>query len=371
MDPISQGALGAAVTLALASPERRWVAALAGALGGMAPDLDILIRSADDPLLALDFHRQFTHSLIFIPVGGVFVGSVMHGLARLRTQLRNRLGTPPRGQASGRATGSWRELVVFATLGWATHGLLDACTTYGTQLLWPFTDLRVTWAVVGVVDPVPTLAWVVGVGLALWRGRQGAARAGLALGLAYLGLGGVQHLRARQVQAELVASRGHTATRAEVKPTLLNLLIWRSLYIDNGVIHADALRMGTTPQVYPGASVPLLSHDPLAPSPPEGSVQARDLARFTWFSDGWVAVHPNHPNVAGDARYALVPNEVAPLWGIILDPARPDAHVPFENFREPTPETWQQLAGMFRGDAPTPSTPTPSTPTPSTPTPSP
>ncbi|GIR70652.1 MAG: hypothetical protein CM15mP74_19030 [Halieaceae bacterium] len=25
----------------------------------------------------------------------------------------------------------------FAALGFGTHGLLDACTTYGTQLLWP------------------------------------------------------------------------------------------------------------------------------------------------------------------------------------------------------------------------------------------
>lgn len=332
MDPVTQGALGGIVALAYADPERRWIAALAGALGGMAPDLDVLIRSADDPLLALDFHRQFTHSLVAIPFGGAAVGAALHALGRFR--------------------GSLRELALFATLGWATHGLLDACTSYGTQLLWPFTNLRVAWCVVGVVDPVPTLAWLAGVVIALRTGRRRAARIGLGLGLAYLGLGGVQHLRARAVQAELMGSRGHVATRAEVKPTLLNLLLWRSLYIDDGVVHADALRLGVDPVIYPGASIPLLSSDPLAPSPPRGSVHERDLERFTWFSDGWVAVHPEHPNVVGDVRYSMVPNEVSPMWGIIMDPAQPDVHVPFESFRDTSPERMQRVLGMLLGESP-------------------
>jgi len=34
-----------------------------GFLSGMAPDLDILIRSSTDPLLSLEYHRQFTHFL--------------------------------------------------------------------------------------------------------------------------------------------------------------------------------------------------------------------------------------------------------------------------------------------------------------------
>jgi len=47
-------------------------ACVIGALAGMAPDLDILIRSSSDPLLKLEFHRHFSHSLFFIPVGTLF-----------------------------------------------------------------------------------------------------------------------------------------------------------------------------------------------------------------------------------------------------------------------------------------------------------
>ena len=70
MDPFTQGTLGAA--LPQATRHRADIGA-AGALGfvsGMAADLDVLIRSSSDPLMFLEYHRQFTHSLIFIPVGG-------------------------------------------------------------------------------------------------------------------------------------------------------------------------------------------------------------------------------------------------------------------------------------------------------------
>ena len=71
MDPITQGALGAALPQSFAPAKKVRSAALVGALSGMAPDLDALIRSSTDPLLFLDYHRQFTHALLFVPVGAL------------------------------------------------------------------------------------------------------------------------------------------------------------------------------------------------------------------------------------------------------------------------------------------------------------
>ena len=64
MDPLSQAVLGVSLSQSVARNRSQlrqafWI----GALSGMAPDLDILIRSAADPLLFLEYHRQFTHSL--------------------------------------------------------------------------------------------------------------------------------------------------------------------------------------------------------------------------------------------------------------------------------------------------------------------
>ena len=70
MDPITQGTIGAVLPQALGK-KNLGIVALLGFLSGMAPDLDIFIRSSTDPLLSLEYHRQFTHSLIFIPFGGL------------------------------------------------------------------------------------------------------------------------------------------------------------------------------------------------------------------------------------------------------------------------------------------------------------
>ena len=82
MDPVSQGVVGAA--FAQAAAKRATVATVAwyGALGGMAPDLDVLFQSPTDPILFLEFHRQFTHSLVFIPVGALVVFLVLRAIAK-------------------------------------------------------------------------------------------------------------------------------------------------------------------------------------------------------------------------------------------------------------------------------------------------
>ena len=329
MDPLTQGVLGSVAAQSAARREHMKPATLAGILGGMAPDLDVLIRSPSDPLLFLEYHRHFTHSLAFIPVGGALVGSALWLLMRRRFSL------------------PW--LIAFATLGWATHGLLDACTTYGTQLLWPFDNVRIAWNNIGIIDPVPTLAWLLGTIVALTTGKAFWARVGLVIGVLYLLLGVAQRERAESVQADMIRARDHSAVRAEVKPTVLNLFLWRSIYEHDGRFQVDAIHVGPTgdARVYPGESVAKL--DPEALALPDGSMMARDVERFTWFSDGWTALHPDHDLVIGDARYALLPNQIHPLWGIVVDPAHPQQHARYETFREPSRELWRKFFAMMLG----------------------
>ena len=126
MDPVSQGAVGAAFSQSTqALPQLRLEAyrekivtlSWLGCLAGMAPDLDVLIQSPTDPLLFLEFHRHFTHALIFIPFGALIVSGVLYRAVR--------------------HTLSFKEAYLACFVGYATHGLLDACTSYGTQLFWP------------------------------------------------------------------------------------------------------------------------------------------------------------------------------------------------------------------------------------------
>ena len=128
MDPVSQGVVGAAFAQAAAKRTTLATVAWYGALGGMAPDLDVLFQSPTDPILFLEFHRQFTHSLVFIPIGALLVFAVLRSIANRVRMLQ--------GLSAGQA-------YLACLMGYATHGLLDACTSYGTQLLWPFSNARI------------------------------------------------------------------------------------------------------------------------------------------------------------------------------------------------------------------------------------
>ena len=78
MDPLTQATLGAAAAQ-VSKPKRFVAATLVGAVGGALPDVDILIRSSSDPLLSLEYHRHFTHSLAFIPIGGAIAAALSIG----------------------------------------------------------------------------------------------------------------------------------------------------------------------------------------------------------------------------------------------------------------------------------------------------
>src|SRR5690625_7584643 len=69
MDIVTHGLMGALVAQVVCKPGQRRAAIGIGVVAGLLPDVDTLIRSAEDPLLALSMHRHFTHSLLFAPVG--------------------------------------------------------------------------------------------------------------------------------------------------------------------------------------------------------------------------------------------------------------------------------------------------------------
>ena len=317
MDPLTQGALGAALPQSTSGRRHAATAGLMGFLAGMAADLDVLIRSPSDPLLFLEYHRQFTHSLVFIPVGGLLCALVLHAAIGRRRNLKFRQ--------------SW----LFCTLGYATHGLLDSCTTYGTVLFWPFSDARFAWNTISIIDPLFTLPLLLGIGLAALRRKPNYARLGLLWAVAYMGLGLVQRDAAVDLGYALAAERGHTPLRLEAKPSFANILVWKVVYETDDRFHVDAVRAGLAPRVFPGDSVQKLVLDRDMPWLDRTSQQARDIERFRWFSNGYVARDPRYANRVIDIRYSLVPNEVAPLWSLELNPAAGgDEHAAYRVHRE-------------------------------------
>ena len=207
-----------------------------GMAGGLAADLDILIYSNTDPLLFLTFHRQFTHSLIFIPFGGLITALLVHWVLGRRWQLR-----------------FW-QTALLCSLGYATHALLDTATSYGTMLRWPFVETRYSWSVISIVDPLFTLPLALFVVMAAARNDPGLARIGLVWGLVYLGAGWWQHQGAREIAENLAASRGHAPLRFEIKPSFGNILVWKSIYEAEGkflLMLCESASLPKCTKVYP------------------------------------------------------------------------------------------------------------------------
>ncbi|MEE4277855.1 MAG: metal-dependent hydrolase [Halieaceae bacterium] len=333
MDPLTQGALGASLAQGAARREAMGLATLAGVLGGMAPDLDVLIRDGEDPLLFLEYHRQFSHSLIFIPIGAALVAVALHAVL-------------------GRRRGwSLKRVYCFCLLGYATHALLDACTSYGTQLLWPFSDARFAWNNVSIIDPLVTLPLLLLITASLRTGRALFARLALLWTLTYLGLGGVTARNAAEAEGyRLAASRGHDAVRVEAKPSFGNILLWKTVYRAGDHYYVDAVRLGFPVRIYEGDSIAALDLARDFPWLDAGSLQARDVERFRWFSMGYLARDPERRDRIIDLRYSLLPNEIRPLWGIVLDEtAQYTEHVAYETRRDADPATWRRFWSMLRG----------------------
>jgi inner membrane protein len=300
MDPVSQAAVGAAVAQAFAPRGHAASAGLLGALAGMAPDLDVLIRSSRDPLLFLEYHRQFTHSLVFIPVGALVCALVLYPLVRRRL--------------------SRRKTYLYCLFGFATHGLLDACTSYGTQLFWPFSDVRVAWNNIAIIDPLFTLPLVALCALAARGDRRVLPCVACAWAVGYLLLGVVQRERVESVGLALARERGHRPSRVQAKPAFGSLLLWKTIYEHDGSFHVDAVRLLARPRIFPGARIDRLSLARDLPWLDPSSQQARSLERFRWFSQDALALDPKRAHTVIDIRYSLLPNRIDPLWGIALAP---------------------------------------------------
>ncbi len=333
MDPITQGAFGAVFAQTQGKTKDLAKAAVIGGLAGMAPDLDILIRSDNDPLLALQYHRHFTHSLLFIPIGGFICNLVLH---------------PTLGRWFG--VSFWQTLF-WCIIGYATHGLLDGCTSYGTQLLWPLTDKRFAWDIISVIDPLVTLPLLAFVILAARRKARRYVVYGLIwLGL-YFGLSTYQHQRALKEGQKLAASRGLNTLSIEAKPSFANILVWKIITETENSYYVDAVRIGLDePKILEGDSVEKLSIERDLPWLDNQSQQAKDIERFRWFSTGYIALDKQNPNRVVDIRYSLLPQQIKPLWGIELSrTAKSDKHVDYYNKRGDSGAAFKVLWGMFLG----------------------
>ncbi len=334
MDPLTQASIGAAAAAIVCRKAETRHALLLGALAGAAPDLDVLIRSETDPLLALQYHRHFTHALLIAPLIGLLVAALFKGLFFWKHYR-------------------YRRLLLFGMMGAITHGPIDACTSYGTLLYWPISHHRESWDIISIIDPIFTLPLALLTVIAFVFRRPRFAQYAVALCLIYLSLGTYQRGQATQFAAQIAEERGHEPEELSVRPSLANILLWRIVYRSGDEYHVDALRTTpfSDPKQYPGSIVDAFSEESAQIIAPEGSVLADDIERFRFFSQGYLYRYSDEVNVVADLRYAMFPDSIKPLWGIRMNPANSEDHVSMEYFREPSEGSLDRLWRMIRGES--------------------
>jgi len=265
VDSLTQAVLGATLQTALLGRWQGRRALLYGAALGTLPDLDVFI-DYGHAVNEMTYHRGFSHSLF-----------VLTGVALLLTWLCGRWRDP---------CYSRRRLFLTLWLVLVTHPLLDAFTTYGTQLFWPLPTTPVAWSSIFIIDPLYTLPLLLAVLAGLLFGPRGRpprlAVAALLVSTAYLGWTLVAKYSAERQVRTALAAQGQQDVRLFSAPLPFTSLLWRVM-VDDG------------PERYREAWVGLLDeYPPELVALPRGGELAPLLAaspaeqRLRWFTGDWL-----------------------------------------------------------------------------------
>ncbi|MCU5786012.1 metal-dependent hydrolase [Alloalcanivorax marinus] len=317
MDSLTQAALGGALGGAVLG--RRWGrgAVLAGAALATLPDLDVLI-DYGDAVANFSEHRGFSHSLLILTPLALLLAFL---LSRWKTSV-----------SFGRA-------LAFTGLVLITHPLLDAFTTYGTQLWWPLGP-PVALNSIFIIDPLYTLPLLVAVVIALIRPPATRALAlGLVLSSGYLLWSLVAQQWMTQRVERVLAERGIEDAPVMVQPMPFSTFLWRA------TVMAPAARLEMVTGVFDGDGPLTVERFPRRPELERAAAALPDGQRLAWFTRGFLDYRRNGDRlVVTDVRLG-VPG-AHPFQFVIAERAR-DGWAPMVSTRLPRPmvneEVWPLL----------------------------
>lgn len=282
MDSVSQLVLGASLAHVTLGERLGRKALYVGAALGTLPDLDVLVPYAD-AVESFTYHRGWSHSLIVLSVASL---PIAYGLKRLFASYDL----------------SYKHWLFAVWLVLFTHPLLDAFTTYGTQLFWPFSPPPAAWGSVFIIDPLFTVPLIIGLIIA-WRNpfarSQRIVSATLALSCTYLAWTLIAQHNVHQKLQDTLAQNGIDATQTLVAPFPLSL-VWRTVAV-------------TDEHYYEGFSSLLDSADTIRLSkydngkkPCSALLDLWPVERLDWFTRGVFALSVEQGElIASDLRIGI------------------------------------------------------------------
>ncbi len=325
MDLFTQMFVGSAFSQSASSNKKDIkYAFIIGAVAGLLPDSDSFLRFViEHPLARIIYHRHFTHSLIFIPVGALIAALMCYPFFKKKLSFKN--------------------IYLFSFIGYATHGILDACTSYGTLLLWPFSYERFTFNIISIVDLLFTIPVLILIIQSIRKKNVNLARVSVIWIIAILSFGFVQKISVTKIAKKQGISRGHSPENVFVMPNKFNQLSWKTIYEFNGYFYSDNVELlfPFWKKVTKGMTVKKFTLKDLPKTITLETTQYNDTKIFLWFTKGYAY---KEGAFIGDFRYLKDVNSLKSLWGIELIPNAPNKHIRYSNhLRQTTKERVKKL----------------------------
>ena len=209
MDSLTQIVLGAAVGEAVLGKKIGNKAMLYGAIAGTIPDLDVFASFFTDKVTALYIHRGFTHSIVF----SVLFAPILAWIVSRYEKYKD-----------------FKNWTLLFFLSFVTHPILDAHTTWGTQLFWPF-DIRLAFKNIFVIDPLYTLPFLVFLIFAMTQKRTSEKRRfynkmGLIISSSYLVLTLLLKWIAFNQFETALKTQNIAYSEIDTRPSPLNTILW-------------------------------------------------------------------------------------------------------------------------------------------------
>jgi inner membrane protein len=287
MDSLTQATLGAAIGEAVLGKKIGNRALAWGALFGTLPDLDVIFNPLLDNARELEFHRGASHSILLMVLASLL-------LAKPLSKLWKRDKISPTRAA------------IFVFLAWSTHVLIDCFTAYGTSVLWPFSDQRIAFNNIFIIDPLYTFPLLISlIWLAFLRSKKSQKKRtrlliyGLSISSLYVIFTfGMKFLVSSAFEADL-ARRNKIPLRRVEAPTPFNTLLWRSI-----ADYGDEIWVGYR-SVFDPASQPIRwTIYPRNPETLQPHANEREIKTLQWFSDGWWIARPHAQGIwIADLRF--------------------------------------------------------------------
>ncbi len=359
MDSLTQIVLGAACGEAVAGRKLGNRAMLWGAVGGTIPDLDVFATFFTNEIASTSFHRGFMHSFLFAATVPWVLAKLTqwfyhNGIYKLRGYklwamviwllffmaaaaainfipilmgqgLNLYVLLPTLLLGAWFAWKLWQEywrrdlsLVEAPYMTWVllffwsifTHPILDCFTNFGTQIWQPFSDLRVQWNTISVVDPMATVPFAICLIVAsrfvqTARQRMVFNWAGIAWFCGYICLyAGWHKVQADRIFEQTLQAKGIHYQRYMTNPSIFNNIAWYGIAETDTAFYYGMYGFNDRAEQYAPLSMIPKRRELLAGIPENG----RACHFLRWFSNGYYSVKPYNGDTlqVNDLRFGLM-----------------------------------------------------------------